>query len=373
MIIATFNVENLFARAKALKPSMDADTTSKTLAAHAEINDLFNKPTYDETTKQRILELLDQLGLLESDESDLVRLRIIRGKLLTRHKDKTVDIVASGRADWIGFVELRTEAVDDLAMDHTAMVMRDLKADVLGVVEAESRPTLEMFSTAVLDAVPGGKPYERCMLVEGNDDRGIDVGLLWRESFELKDIRTHVFDRDSNGEIFSRDCCEYHLQAPSGSTLLVLMNHFKSKGYSTPADPGGGKKRTRQAKRVADIYHSLIDEGFDQIAVLGDLNDTPDSKPLNSLVAKTDLQDISTHQDFDWQGRHGTYGGSNTDKIDYVLLSPALFRRAVKGGVFRKGVWRGPRTKNPWPIYDTLTAKVHEASDHAAVWAELDL
>lgn len=173
MIIASYNVENLFQRARALEPAMDAHVTSDTLAAHAEINDLFNEKTYDDDTKKRILELLDELGLLKDDESDLVRLRIIRGKLLIRHNDGTVDLVASGRPDWIGFVELRTEAVDDLAMEHTAMVMRDLKADVLGVVEAESRPSLQMFSAAMLAAIPDGKPYERCMLVEGNDDRGM--------------------------------------------------------------------------------------------------------------------------------------------------------------------------------------------------------
>jgi endonuclease/exonuclease/phosphatase family metal-dependent hydrolase len=317
--------------------------------------------------------LLDTLNILGDDESDLVRLRVIRGKLLTRHNDGTVDVVADGRADWIGFVELRTEAVDGKAMEHTAMVIRDLKADVLGVVEAESRPTLEMFSSAMLRAVPDGKPYERCMLVEGNDLRGIDVGLLWRKAFELTDIRTHVFDTDDHGVIFSRDCCEYHLKAPNGSTVVVMINHFKSKGYSTPDDLAGAKKRTRQAKRVAAIYNRLLDDGLDQIAVLGDLNDTPDSQPLTALIQDTDLKDISEHDDFDWQNRHGTYGSSNTDKIDYILLSPTLYQKVVKGGVFRNGVYRGPGTHNPWPIYDTLTAKVHEASDHAAVWAELNL
>jgi hypothetical protein len=99
MIIATYNVENLFARAKALEPSMDSDVTAKTLAAHAEINDHFNKLTYDQATQKRIVELLETLDLLTDDESDLVILRIIRGKLLTRHKNGTVDVVATGRAD----------------------------------------------------------------------------------------------------------------------------------------------------------------------------------------------------------------------------------------------------------------------------------
>jgi endonuclease/exonuclease/phosphatase family metal-dependent hydrolase len=94
---------------------------------------------------------------------------------------------------------------------------------------------------------------------------------------------------------------------------------------------------------VAEIYHSLVDDGVEHIAVLGDLNDTPDSTPLKPLIDKTDLQDISTHPQFDWQGRHGTYGSSNTDKIDYILLSPSLFQAAQRGGVFRKGVCTAAR------------------------------
>lgn len=65
--------------------------------------------------------------------------------------------------------------------------------------------------------------------------------------------------------------------------------------------------------------------------------------------------------------------GNEKDKIDYVLLAPELFTKAVGGAVFRKGVWRGSRTKEPWPIYETMTEDVHAASDHAAIYAEIDL
>ena len=34
---------------------------------------------------------------------------------------------------------------------------------------------------------------------------------------------------------------------------------------------------------------------------------------------------------------------------------------------------RGSRTRDAWPIYPTLTAAVHEASDHAALYADVDL
>jgi len=314
MRIASYNVENLFERAKALEPST-WNVGAPILAAHAEINALFNELDYTDEIKKRILELLEVLGLLRADSAALAELRVIRGKLLLRHRDGTVEVAARGRAGWIGWVELKTEVVDELAMRHTAMVMRDLQADILGVVEADSRPTLQMFSTAELSAIPHGVPFAHCLLVDGNDPRGIDVGLLTREDFEVTSIRTHIFDEDDDGVIFSRDCCEYHLEAPDHSPLVVLMNHFKSKGYGSPDDKTGAKRRLRQSTRVASIYESLKARGLSQVVVLGDLNDTPDSDSLKPLLQGTDLRDISTHDKFDWAGRQGTFGGTK-EKID---------------------------------------------------------
>ena len=160
-----------------------------------------------------------------------------------------MEVAAAGRSDWIGWVELKTEPVDELAMQHTAMVIRDINADILGVVEADSRPALKRFSDALLAEVRGA-PDEQVMLVDGNDDRGIDVGILARADYRLNATWTHVFDTDDQGVIFSRDCCEYHFTTPGGDPLVVMVNHFKSKGYSAPGDPQGAKRRRRQAARL---------------------------------------------------------------------------------------------------------------------------
>ena len=290
-----------------------------------------------------------------------------------RHRDGTTSVVASGRADWVGWVELTTEPVTELAGTHTAMVVRDVGADVLGVVEAESRSVLGMFSATLLTEV-GWTAYDEVHLFDGNDQRGIDVGLLARGGHRVTALRTHVYDTDAEGVVFSRDCAEYHLTTPGGHELVVLVNHFKSKGYSTPGDPQGAGRRRRQASRVAQVVTSLQATGHENVAVVGDLNDSPDSAALGPLLRDTDLRDISEHPDFAWGPRRGTFGGGNEgDKIDYVLLSPALFARATGGGVFRKGVYRGPRTREPWEVYDTLVDEVDQASDHAAIYADLDL
>jgi hypothetical protein len=70
--------------------------------------------------------------------------------------------------------------------------------------------------------------------------------------------------------------------------------------------------------------------------------------------------------------RTGTYG-TGRDKIDYLLLSPELFGTVQKAAYNRSGVYRGPRVKNPWKMYDTIESPLQQASDHAAVWARLKL
>ena len=370
MIIGSLNVENLFDRAKALNQATWKEG-APVLAAQAEVSELLERDPYSDSDKARILELLVFLGISRQDEGEFVQLRKIRGALLRRPRDKTkpVTVVAKGRSDWIGWVELKTEHVDALAMEHTAMVIRDVRADVLGVVEAEARPVLDLFTATMLKKV-GGRPYEQVMLIDGNDRRGIDVGLLSR--FPIAGVRSHIYDCDHIGTVFSRDCCEYHLDIGGGRTLVVLVNHLKSKGYGSRDDPIGAKRRHRQATRIAEIYNALTAEGYALIAVVGDLNDTPDSDALQPLVAATTLKDISKHPRFDSGPRTGTFKGEN-NQIDYLLLSPDLFAMAKGGGIFRNGVWRGNRTKNRWEMYPTLTSEEHAASDHAAIWAEIDL
>jgi len=57
-------------------------------------------------------------------------------------------------------------------------------------------------------------PFEHVMLIDGIDDRGIDVGLLTRKGYDIVGIRFHVDATDRTGEVFSRDCPEYTIATP---------------------------------------------------------------------------------------------------------------------------------------------------------------
>jgi endonuclease/exonuclease/phosphatase family metal-dependent hydrolase len=183
---------------------------------------------------------------------------------------------------------------------------------------------------------------------------------------------SHVDDTDEKGVIFSRDCAEYVLDTPRGASLALLVNHFKSKGYGTKASADA--KRRRQAMRVREIYEARLTEGFEHVAVIGDLNDTPDSAPLAPLVAEgSTLVDVMAHPRFTGDGRPGTHGnGTASAKLDYILMSPALAAAVVAAGIERRGVWGG-KHGTLFPHFPEMRSAKDAASDHAALWVDVDL
>jgi hypothetical protein len=281
MRLASFNFENLFDRAKAFNQDTIADG-KKVLDKFGRLNKVFAKPTYNPADKKTILDGLDDLGVLKDDNAgEFVRLRQNRGKLLERPHAGPVEVVANGRDDWIGWLELKTEPVNEIATQNTARVIRDVTADVLATIEIDNRIAVQRFNEQLLPSV-NSEPYPHVMVIDGNDDRGIDVGLMTR--FPIGTMRSHVDDVSGSSRVFSRDCPEYEILLSSGRTLLLLVNHFKSKGSGTQADSNA--RRLRQVERVREIYEGRRQAGVTRIAIVGDFNDTPDAAPLAPLLAQ---------------------------------------------------------------------------------------
>lgn len=368
MRIAAFNVENLFCRVRAMNLE-DWEAGKPILTEYSRLNNLLLEPEYTAAIKSEMLESLALLGLLKSDTSEYAVLRQNRGEFLKRPRTGDPEIVAAGRGDWIGWVDLKTQPVNEIAMKMTARVIQDVNADILAVVEAENRIALNHFNEQLLQ--PIAADYRETMLIDGNDDRGIDVGILTKPGYQIESMVSHINDRQGEFPIFSRDCPEFTIRVGQ-TTLLVMVNHFKSKGFGSQTSSNA--KRRSQAQRVREIYEQRRREGIELIAIAGDLNDTPTSQPLEPLLADgSDLRDISLHSAFLSDGRPGTYGnGTASQKIDYLLLSPALFDRVTEGGVFRKGVWGG-KNGTLFPHYAEMTKPIHAASDHAAIWADIEL
>lgn len=367
--IATFNVENLFEQPRAMASS-NWKAGQPAIDAANELNALFDHKEYSDQDRRRMLELLDDQGLLETRPNNpYLELRKIRGNLVKRSKGKPAEIVADGRAGWVGWIELKKESIDDGAIVNTARVIAEVNADVLVLVEVENRVALERFHDAYV--VPelkklGHEPYAYNMVIDGNDDRGIDVGILSRKP--IARMRTHITDAIGGHKIFRRDCPEYYVSIGNGTReLVVLPNHFSSKGSDKT-----GARRAVQAQRVREIYEAIRRAGHEFVVVAGDFNDFPESGALDALLKDTNLTDAMATGKY-----HGAFPGTyqhatEKEKIDYLLLSPELVMKLKAVDVDRHGFYAPKK----WESFENINAKTKDllqASDHHCVWADIDL
>lgn len=369
MRLATFNVENMFERAKAMNLE-NWESGAEILEDFKELNELIQHDIYTEAIKTKLLTIMKRYkGLLTNSESTYIRLREIRGKFIAKPKNKPITIAAAGRRDWIGWFELEKEPIKESAIENTARIINLLAADVLCVIEAENRICLKHFNDNVLPHIEAPS-FDHVMLIDGNDERGIDVGIMTKTAYAIDGINSHIDDMDDKGTIFSRDCAEYKINTKQGNTLLVLINHFKSKGYGSPG--ASSEKRLRQAKRVRELYEERIADGFEYIAIVGDFNATPDESAMDPLIRNgSTLIDIMVHPKFSGDDRPGTHGnGTASAKLDYILMSPKLAEKVENGGIERRGVWGG-KNGTLFPHLPTIIIEKDAASDHAALWVDL--
>ncbi len=357
--IGTFNVENLFSRAKALnKRSFEA--TSGRLAKIGDLENELAKKTYD---KDRIVELYREV-------KDYISFNVTRSEgrksivLFDRRTGKfKVDV--KGRDDWEGFIELKRDSFDGTTVKNTAKVIKALKADILCMVEVEDRQTMEQFDTEAL-----GNMYGAAFSIQGNDQRGIDVGIYAKKDWAVVDVDTHIFERSGRAPLFSRDCLRVALRKDD-ITVNVLANHFKSKSGRDQAT--NNARRRRQAERVSQILGDSFDLRSDLVVVAGDLNDTPDSEPLAPLLATPRLTDAFEAAGVAEADRW-TYHFRSNEQIDYLLLSDALTSKLQHIEVERRGIADVDKfTSGAIRPFDSVTHWSNAASDHAGVVAEFEL
>jgi endonuclease/exonuclease/phosphatase family metal-dependent hydrolase len=363
--IASFNVENLFSRAKVLN-FRDRSVGDGYLSKADELCRLLKKASYTAADKARILELYTS----KKELSGYVEVREDRGKLFARSGQKITGVKAGGAQGWDGTIEFKEAKFSEVTRENTARVIKDLRADVACIVEVENRDALRNFDAHLMDS-----RYKYEMLIDANDPRGIDVGLYSKHP--VGRIRTHMFDKDAKGAIFSRDCLEVEVLLPGGRPLHMLCNHFKSRGYD--AQGTADQKRKRQATRVAEIL-GTYDLTTDLVAVAGDLNDNPASAPLQPLLTVPDLYDVLELAFPNNPEKRWTYYYNRFEQIDFLLVSKALKDQFDSAGVERSGIYELEKLTKASngavaieKEYQTVKQWAEGASDHGAVWAQFDI
>ncbi|MDQ3135590.1 MAG: endonuclease/exonuclease/phosphatase family protein [Acidobacteriota bacterium] len=343
--IATFNCENLFSRPKIFNE--DAARSKELLGFVAELQEALRNDVFDQ----------GRIKSLKSKLRGFITINDVRGK-----HDKV-----AGAKEWFGWVELVRSDHTDASIENTARVIVDINADVICLMEVEDRNALQKFHDGLVNKfsnAPEGKPcYEYILLVDGNDQRGIDVAVMSR--LPINWLRTHIHERTlyegASVPLFSRDCLEAQVTLPKKKKLHLLINHLKSQGYFPPTDKNSARRRLGQATRVAELVdeHKLNKEF---VIVAGDLNSDPSLPSLAPLVNHAGLFNVNLNLP---DGQRGTYKTSK-QQLDYLFISTALKSHLQAVQLERRGVY----TKTKWTPYPTVTSARTQASDHSAVVAD---
>jgi endonuclease/exonuclease/phosphatase family metal-dependent hydrolase len=280
--------------------------------------------------------------------------------------------------------------------------------DILCLVEVDSMDAIRLFNEKYLASY-----YDYAILIDGNDPRRIDVGLL--SKYKIKSISTNIYEPYDKIEgsstttnttnttkpskrkyLFSRDCLIVEIEIPGADKILTLfLNHLKSKLVFENKDAAKRVKeekeanelREAQAKKVAEFVRKRFSgDLFDKedFVVLGDFNDTPDSPYLKKLVKELGMVDVISSS-FARKEDKWTYywdGENAVTQIDYILLSPHLAKNSTKlPYIERRGISNARKTshldtnngeKIPFNFkrFPQVSNKI-EASDHCPVFLEL--
>jgi exonuclease III len=252
--------------------------------------------------------------------------------------------------------------------------IKRMNIDVLGVQEVEDIDTLKQFNRDDLDGL-----YSHAVLIEGNDPRMIDIGLL--SKFPLGGVISwqHIADPANPAEpVFSRDLLQVEVLRADRKTrlLTVFVNHLKSHyvPWDSPDKDAEFKRANELRKRQCATAARIIDAQMrpdSRYVVVGDMNDAEDTEWLAPLVQSPKLNLVSglTHvvetgptpgnappPTTLWTERYKAAAmPAEWTLMDQVWLSPAL----------------APKLKSAF--IDRRTKLAGDGSDHDPSWVVLDL
>jgi len=214
-------------------------------------------------------------------------------------------------------------------IERMAAALRAIDADVVAFQEVENAEALRAMARELLP----GMGYEHIHTSEGNDGRGISVGVMSR--LPVRRATTHRFrDLTLPGEDrtwrFARDLLEVRLAVTPKRAMHLYVVHFKSKRDSS-GDPESRNWRLAEASAARRIINQRAEHYPDAwCAMVGDLNDTPDSATLDALLnpdGATPLPLTDAHEHLPDSERITYLSKPYRSTIDYILLGPSLTDR----------------------------------------------
>ncbi len=370
MKIATYNIQNIFYRDRALIKKYRTENHELWVE---EFEALMVKGMRTSKEYNRMRALSQLLGFEDSQNSPYLTMMHKMGQLFLKKNVEAKAYKATHLTDWNGWVKLNSNPINDIAIENKAKVIKEAFPDVLILLEVEDRVSLLEFNKYFLS-----NAYTHILYLETNDVYGRGIGVLTKEGYKVKSMKSHVNDFDKNGNpIFDMDLQEYKISTPNGTLVTVLSTCFLDDSENPKQV---NSKIEIQSKRIAEVYKALNNKN-DLIAVMGTFNAPSYSKLLSPIVEETDLKDVSKHNTFEVdldKGKDSKYFrlgaykmGVNIKQRDYLMLSKTLYKIVKSCGLIRKGIWY--KKQPQWEMLKSIKNETHIASEHPLVWSQLKI
>lgn len=235
-------------------------------------------------------------------------------------------------------------------------VIRALDADVLALQEMGPAAYLAELQR---DLRAEGIDYPYVALAEAADTER-HLAVLSRIPFCRMQVHADLDFRFFGGRARVKRGLLEAAVAVDGTEVTLFLVHLRSRFTERPDDPNAAIFRAGEAMAIRDfVLGRFPDPAAARFVVMGDCNDTRNSKPLRLLTRRGGTTIATLTKAADRNGESWTYCYKKEDtysRVDYILVSPALVS-AVPEGAAR--VYDGPG--------------VGDASDHRPVVVRLEL
>ncbi|MGE9292464.1 MAG: endonuclease/exonuclease/phosphatase family protein [Puniceicoccales bacterium] len=235
-------------------------------------------------------------------------------------------------------------------------VIRAADADVLALQEIGGPAFLEELQR---DLKAEGLDYPHAAILEGPDTVRM-CAVLSRLPFRRALAHEQV-DYTLKGEAgqVRRGLLELNFRT-DGVEWALFVVHLKSRWTVREDDPMAARERTAEAQACRDFIRAQFpDPESDNYLIVGDFNDLRDTAPLRRFLEVSGRELSRMAEAVDSRGEAWTFHYRKRDiyeRVDFVLLSPALDKRLVPGSA---------------KIVDIVPASL-TGSDHRLVSVELE-
>lgn len=234
--------------------------------------------------------------------------------------------------------------------------IREVAPDILALQEIGS----ELYLLELRDDLAReGLVYEHYAIMDGYDSVR-HVAALWNDEAEIEVVKHDDLTFNYFGKRFfsSRGMLELKVERASGNGFAsIFVLHLKSKYTSDKRDYQSAKQRILEAQASRDRILEVFPEPRNsRFLIVGDLNDTPDSRPIRRFLKRGDVELSRVVRCEDSSGMIWTHfykKGATYSQVDYVLQSPGW-------GIQHQG---SGRIAGRDDYYD--------GSDHRLVWMDL--